>query len=513
MGDRRHNQPSVVNGYLLLAGNGVHEFWDIADPYAPERLSELFSPHRRGQGESHQVSYARFADGSLYLATISGRGIDLWGIDDVRTPRLLSGFELPNTSYGDVHNAVWGVAWQGDYIYVGATSDGVHVVDAADPTQPRLVATVPTSAMGGVLAGPLFALGNLLVVTTPKVHAGIVTLDIGDPANPTLLDFLAPSRPGSYIGSFYGKHAYLQNPLRVFDVTTDPSDIRQIGSANNRRTEYLSFDDGYAFVGGTRGGSQGIWKYDLADPARPTLESRIPGRDARWDDQFSVPIGNLIAISDDQNVNGYVGSYLAVHDGQPDTRPPVVEYVNPPDGAFDQPTSSRIGLSFSDQIELASVDGSTLFVRPADGEPLKGKWGHTQTVLSFWPETPLLPDTDYEIVAAAGGITDLVGNALAEEFLSGFRTGASTTGDIGGIDPLAPVETGRNAHFTATPLAGPSLYRWDFGDGQRRYGHGRLAHLRQPWPLPGHALGRPRGGSGHLRGRGRLAVRGRGRGR
>ena len=119
LGDRRHNQPSVVNGYLLLAGNGAHEFWDISDPYAPVRLSELFSPHRRGQGESHQVSYARFPDGSLYLATISGRGVDLWAIDDVRAPRLLSGFELPNTSYGDVHNAVWSVAWQGDYIYVG----------------------------------------------------------------------------------------------------------------------------------------------------------------------------------------------------------------------------------------------------------------------------------------------------------------------------------------------------------------------------------------------------------
>ena len=465
LGDRRHNQPTVVNGYLLLAGNGVHEFWDISDPYAPTRLSELFSPHRRGQGESHQVSYARFADGSLYLATTSGRGIDLWDIDDVRAPRLLSGFELPNTSYGDIHNAVWGIAWQGEYIYVGATSDGIHVIDAADPTQPRLVTTVPTSEMGGVLAGPLFALGNLLVVTTPKVHAGVVTMDIGDPAYPRLLDFHVPSGENSYIGSFYGRYAYLQFPLRIFDVTTDPRDIRQVGSANNRRTEYLSFDDGYAFVGGTRGGSQGIWKYDLSDPAKPRLESRIPGRDRRWDDQFSMPIGNLIAISDDQNVNGYVGSYLAVHADQPDTRPPVVEYVNPPDGALDQPTTTRIGLSFSGQIELASVDASTLVVRPAGGEPLKGMWGHTQTVVTFWPETPLLPDTDYEIVAPAGGIADLVGNALAEEFLSGFRTGAATTGDVGGIEPLAAVETGRSAHFTATPLLRPGAFRWDFGDG------------------------------------------------
>ena len=78
LGDRHHNQPTVINGYLLLAGNAVHEFWDISNPYPPVRLSELFSPHRFGEAESHQVSYAKSPNGRLYLVTISGRGIDLW---------------------------------------------------------------------------------------------------------------------------------------------------------------------------------------------------------------------------------------------------------------------------------------------------------------------------------------------------------------------------------------------------------------------------------------------------
>ena len=236
LGERHHNQPSVIDGYLLLAGNGVHEFWDISNPYSPVRVSEFFSPHRFGEAESHQVSYAKFADGSLYLVTISGRGIDLWSIDDVdvREPRLLKSLKLPNIDYGNLHNAVWGVAWQGDYIYVGASTSGLYVVDAADPVRARLIRVVPRSRLGGVAAGPLFALGNLLVITTPLNLSGIVTLDISDPTDPTLLDFVRP-RGKSYLGWFYGGNAVLQTPYRTYDVTTDRATSSSSARSTRRR--------------------------------------------------------------------------------------------------------------------------------------------------------------------------------------------------------------------------------------------------------------------------------------
>ena len=469
LGSRRHNQPAVIDGYLLLTGNGVHEFWDISDPYSPVQVSELASKHRSGGTESFQVSYAKFPDGSLYLVTTSGRGIDLWGIDNVHQPVLLSGLELPNINYGDVHHAVWGVAWEGDYIFAGATSNGLYIVDASNPTKPKLVASIPTSELGGIKAGPLFALGNLLVITTPKANAGVVTMDISNPASPILLDFVKPEK-SSYIGSFYGGHAHLLNPFRTYDVTTDPSNIRLIGSDGTPASQYMSFADGYLFLGGVRGGSEGIWKYGLGDPSDLKLIGRIPGRNSRWDDQFSVPIGNLIAISDDENVNGYVGSFLAVHATEPDTQPPVVEYSNPPDGAVDQALSSRVALAFSDEIEFTSVDSSTLIVRPIGGQALTGKWGYTQTVVTFWPDQPLQPDTDYEVVAIAGGITDLVGNALANDFRSAFRTGAASTLEAGGIDALSAVTTGQNADFVARPTPGFHQYRWDFGDNHQASG-------------------------------------------
>ena len=62
-------------------------------------------------------------------------------------------------------------------------------------------------------AGPLWAVGNTLVITTPKDNGGIATMDISDPLTPRVLDFIAPSK--SYICGLYGKHVYVQSPLRV----------------------------------------------------------------------------------------------------------------------------------------------------------------------------------------------------------------------------------------------------------------------------------------------------------
>src|SRR5262245_8469348 len=51
------NQPSVFNGYLMLAGNAVHEVWDISNPYAPVQKAVMNSPFAAGEAESHQVTY------------------------------------------------------------------------------------------------------------------------------------------------------------------------------------------------------------------------------------------------------------------------------------------------------------------------------------------------------------------------------------------------------------------------------------------------------------------------
>ncbi|HSC88303.1 MAG TPA: hypothetical protein VLC09_13565, partial [Polyangiaceae bacterium] len=297
-----HNQPAIINGYLQLTGNARFSTFDIEDPQNPVMLSEAISPDGDGEAEGHQIGFAKYGS-RLYTATISGKGIDIWEITDPRKPALVKSVALEGVNYGDFTEAVWGIAWQGHTIYVGGTSTGVHVLDARDPTNPSVVKRVPTSSFGGVNAGPLYAIGNVLVVTTPKENGGIATFDIGDPHEPIPLDAITTTK--SYIGAFYGRHVYLQSPLRCWDVLTDPTTI---GAANAPldtldvgATEYLSFSDGYMFAGHLRP-NPGASKIDVHEPREMKLVSRIWGRmDLTGnDDQFTVAVGNLLVMSDDQ---------------------------------------------------------------------------------------------------------------------------------------------------------------------------------------------------------------------
>ena len=465
LGSRHLNQPSVINGYAIFAGNGEHEVWDISNPYQPQHVADMISHHAAGEAESHQVTYARRGE-ALYMATISGRGLDIWDVTDTPNPVLVSEIILPGINYGDVSGAIWGVSWQGNQIYAGATTNGLYVVDVEDIENPRLVATLSRAALGGVVAGPLFALGNLLVITSPKENRGIATVDISNPTHPRFLDGVVEG-PDSYIGGFYGTNAYLITPYRVYDVTTDPRNIQLVAQADVPNSEYMSFADDHFFLGGLRGGTQGVWKYNIADPTKPQLIGRFVGRDSRWDDQFSCPVGNLLLVADDQLVdNKYVGGLVVVHSAERDTTPLHVKYVNPPDGAEQQPITTRIGISLSDWPELASVDASTFIVRPLGGQPISGTWGTTTTTLTFAPDEPLEPGTTYEIVLPADGITDLVGNALANEFRSTFRTalGGGFSGNDE-IESVPPTELGHSTLFAVRDPNPARLYDWQFDDG------------------------------------------------
>jgi hypothetical protein len=421
-----HNQPAVINGYLQITGNSMFSLYDISDPSDPDLLSTNESPDyctACGEAEGHEVSFAKYGD-RLLTVTIQGKGVDFWDITDPRDPELLKTVYIDGINYGDFTEAVWGVAWQGRHVFVGGTNTGVHVIDATEPENAELVGHL--SNLAGVSAGPLFPVGNVLVVTTPKDNAGIATLDISNPENPILLKSVLPSEK-SYIGAFYRHHAYLLNPLRVYDVLSNPTEINLVsGTRPGGYFEYLSFQDDHAFAGRIRP-EPGATKLNVSNMSNFTFVKDIYGRRdlQENDDQFTVAIGNLLVLSDDQlspATNKYAGTVIAVHDTDPDTTPPVVDTIIPKDGATGQATTSRIGISFTDNIELATVDHRSFIVREQGGALVPGKWGVNMTILHFEPDAAFAPGTTYEVVLPAGGIKDLVGNGISEEFSSTFTT-------------------------------------------------------------------------------------------
>ncbi|XXX76316.1 Ig-like domain-containing protein [Sorangium sp. So ce134] len=434
------NQPIVVNGYVQGAGNAEIVFYDIADPAHPKMLSRMQSPgfdprggpKGVGEAESHQTSLGRYGD-KFYQVTTSGTGVDIWDVTDARAPRHVKLVRLEGINYGDFTDAVWGMYWQGSVIYVGGTNTGLHILDAADPEDVKFVKKIPISQFGGVSAGPLWAVGNTLVITTPKDNGGIATMDISDPMNPVALDFITPSK--SYICGLYGKHVYVQSPLRVWDVLTDPTDI---GAANAplatlpdsafrakgypAGSEYMSFSDGYMFLGHLRPDA-GVSKIDVRNINQMSIQNRIWGRleFTNGDDQFSIPVGSLLVLADDELP--YRGMVIAAHSTDPDTTPPEVDTVLPKNGATGLSRKSRVGLSLTDNVELATVHHGSFIVRPVGGQQVKGKFGLYMGIVNFDPDEDLMPNTTYEVVLPKDGMKDLVGNGIAAEFKSTFTTG------------------------------------------------------------------------------------------
>ena len=429
LGGTHLNQPAVFNGYLMVAGNEDFFFYDVSNATAPKQLSKMSTPNRRvgGEAESHTISFARSGN-TFYMATLGGTGIDTWDVTSVTAPKHLAQLKISNINYGDYTEAVWGVSWQGQYIYVGATNNGIKVVDAADPANLKIVTEVPTSSYGGVSAGPVDAIGNVLVVMTPKESSGIATLDISDPTKPTRLASLTTTTK-SYITQFHRRYAVMLGPIRVWDVLTNPKNIGSgtspIATMNNEYAEYSVFSDDYLFIGHARqeiGNLPGCSKITFSDPKSMKVINRIYGRlDTTYnDDQFVLPFANLVAFTDDQSP--YRGWVIAVHQTAPDTAPPIVDTVIPGNASTGVSTKSRVGITFSDNIELATVNGASFIVRPVGGQALPGRYGVRMSVVNFDPDQDLQPGTTYEVVLPKGGIADYVGNTLASDWKSTFTT-------------------------------------------------------------------------------------------
>ena len=265
-------------------------------------------------------------------------------------------------------------------------------------------------------------MGNTLVITTPKENGGIATLDITDPVNPITLAAILP--PKSYIGGFFRHYVFLQSPVRAWDVLTDPTTLgggtahdTPVGTLGTPGSEYMSFGDDYMFLGHLRPDG-GASKIDVADPKKMAFEGRVWGRldiqagqtAAINDDQFTVAIGPLLVMGDDQGPT--VGSVIGVHSATPDTKPPIVDTVIPARRRVGQSAKSRIGISFSDNIELATVNAASFIVRPVGGQALPGDI--RLLTGASWTSTPprTLRQATTRSSCPEGGVTDFVGNGV-----------------------------------------------------------------------------------------------------
>ncbi len=429
-----HNLVTMYDGYLLMPwapewGGGGLTFFDLTDPCAPTVVGSGFSQQMR---ETHSIGFSHMGGSWAVVNGIEGifdGGIQFWDISDRSAPAAVADLHMPDFVYPDAYAFLTlSVFWQAPYVYVANANNGIAIVDASDPTQPVLVHTMNFDPV--IRTGQIQAIGNLLIVTGAETPDTIL-LDISDPAAPVEIpggrfevrsaddevrDFYFSNSTGGFI---YYARKESGGGVIIYDIH-DPSAPQYAGEFHSDGNgAYVFVHEGFAFTGESNFGAV----YDVRDHNNITEVNRMQ---LEGDLDTLTPLGHLTVVAVDDDASPNQGSAIAPWRSDPDTNPPEVTFLWPPDGADDLAITSRFGLTFSEFVDVRSAfEGSVRLYETGTDSALTRVDGYVsaqETIVNFWPAAPLRADTAYTLEIPAGGITDFSGNAIAEPFFAHFRT-------------------------------------------------------------------------------------------
>jgi hypothetical protein len=432
-GDREHHNLSVMHdGYLVHPwapedGGGGISFFAFDDPCDPELVGQAWSDRMR---ETHTLAFGE-ADGREYLAVdaldpdqADIGGVGFWDITDRTAPVWVSELDTPNFHYPDSYLRVtFASFWQGEVLYVAAAFNGIHVVDVSDPTQPVLVHTVTFDPPH--LVGSFTVVGNVGMAASAGTQR-VWMMDVSDPLEPKPLHMFDTVRADGEVDKYYfssvaGRYGLFARNERgggpiVYDLT-DPAAPVWVGEAWTPEG-----DGGYVYRQGERlfqGDSNFASIWDFGDPAAPVELARyvVPG-----DVDTISPIGNVAVVSVDEGGEPGKASGVFPWREAPDDDPPAIELTSPAPQQAAVAHTARVGVSFDEWVERATVFEGSFRVTDAAGWPIEGTFNVQENVVNFTPREPLPPDTTIRVVVPAGGITDLSGNPVAEELSWQFTT-------------------------------------------------------------------------------------------
>jgi hypothetical protein len=464
----------MLNGYIVVPfgedaelGRGGWYFFDASRlPHAMPVVRILYST--KPLREQNVICFRKDTDGKIYAAVMGIDGVQILDWTDApRTSKELTYLKLPGELSTD-YDGPWWISWQGRYMYCGGVSAGLFIVDTENPAQPVIVKTVPNSRLGNFRASSCIAVGNRLYLGEQDVGLGQSTLDIGDPVNPRLLAINTDNLSMMYSQVVNGNLLLVagrSQAFKVYDIATD-SKITLLGRIPEATgMSYVHFQDGIVHAGSNgfaqsanNQGGEGYWKIDIRDPRNPKVIKHIDTHgnaggnpllaNKNYHLDWNVPAGNFVFSTDDM----MFGSGVFAHAEEPDTLPAKVNMVNPRPGSTGQPLTTRIGLTFTDQIAPESIGPDALGVYADGGDAqLDGHYTVAQGLVQFSPKQPLLPNTTYHIVVKKGGLRDYAGNAVDTAFESVFSTGTKVDAYVS--LPAASVTASASSAASANPAS------------------------------------------------------------
>lgn len=429
------NMASMHQGYLTFVfapdsggGPGGFNFYDISNPRNPVLVKSVYEPEGRTRllREAHSMGFTNSLGGQ-HVVLQNGKGVEFWDWTDIQNPVRLSQMDIPNIQAGDYEQSIWQLFWQAPYVYAAAGEQGVFIIDASDPRNPRLADGAlqnQKDMLGNFRVGPIFAVGNFMFISSTNENRGISIVDISDPKRPTLISTWGSMRD-YYSSTFNGGKIYMSgrsDENRISRMTIfDASNRQNINFLSDSiaipdpQMQYCVTQDQYVF----HGCQEMVIKVDVSNPSNPSIVGQGSLNLTERPDYGAVTaIGNLLFVGNDHGT----GSALMCHQTAPDTRGPEVNFISPAPGATGQARTSRVGMTMTDNIDLRTVSSSTFIVRPLGGATLSGKYSAQQAVVNFWPDQPLQGNTTYEVIIPAGGMRDWAGNAVSNGHTSTFTT-------------------------------------------------------------------------------------------
>ncbi len=468
-------------------GSGGFSFYDISDPTRPRARFTFQNSQTEPIREAHGYGFYKTDEGRDLVSLQTIDGIQIWDWTDHAQPLLLAHLKLPGIERTDYSTGAWWSFWQAPYIYVGGSGNGLYIVDAHDPKNPKLAKRshgpnpIPPSQLGGFRIGPIYAVGSLMVISSMD-QAGYATIDIANPLEPQLIVADSRRSPSIYSMHFTGGYILgagdnseffvhdIHNPRKIVEL--DSIDLPDKGG-------YVTYQDGFAHVGA----SKAYIKIDMRDPKKLRQSLQATSGIKSRDEDFASVIGNLVVVSDDHGV----GSAIFQHDPAADRTPPQVNFLSPAFDAEDVSLSASIGMTFTDEINPVSASSGSVLVRSSDGSIVNGYISSQMGVVNFSPRQPLKSNSVYEVILVASGLTDLVGNAVVEKVVGRFRTVSDGTSASEACEFLTapPAETMSTVLLQVANVAPQALVMWNFGDGQTTAPSTRLSSVSHQYKKPG----------------------------
>lgn len=279
---------SCVFRYPMLYGGswkeGRIDVWDLSDPLKPKKCSTL---QLSGYGDGVAISgdYLFAATGKHRCHVRKGIGQnDGWGLEifdlkaDPAKPKPAGKIHFPPKSYGWFDS--WTVRVSQDIAYVGATANGVFIVDVKDKNAPRLLGHFElnpgekiTDCVGAIAVGNgVLYIGTLKQGLWVLPYAAAVPVEEVSSAEPKVAAIPPVRIPGFtvYPTEFQARRLALDGDtlyaalgdggLGVYSVSEDG--LKEIRTFSGKCVYDVGFGNGRLY---TAEGIDGIGVYELKD--------------------------------------------------------------------------------------------------------------------------------------------------------------------------------------------------------------------------------------------------------